>query len=106
MTAPLVFARAVRPTGRHRKSCQLHRCGLGPSGAGRPIVSTAGLDRPRTVAQPAVLDGGGTPMVPPPAVAAGMPPVPLGNMTGQGFGPAVLQYGFRPSFVARPPAAG
>ena len=64
------------------------------------------LDRPRTVAQPAVLDGGGTPMVPPPAVAAGMPPVPLGNMTGQGFGPAVLQYGFRPSFVARPPAAG
>jgi hypothetical protein len=91
MTAPLDFARAVRPTGRHRKSCQLHRCGLGPSGAGRPIVGTAELDRP---------------MVPPPAVAAGMPPVPLGNMTGQGFGPAVLQYGFRPSFVARPPAAG
>ena len=58
MTAPLDFARAVRPTGRHRKSCQLHRCGLGPSGAGRPIVSTAGLDRPRTVAQPAVLDVG------------------------------------------------
>jgi PPE-repeat protein len=41
-----------------------------------------------------------------PAVAAGMPPVPLGNMAGQGFGRAVPQYGFRPSFVARPPAAG
>ena len=33
-------------------------------------------------------------------------PRPLGNMAGQGFGRAVPQYGFRPSFVARPPAAG
>ena len=50
---------------------------------------------------------GGTPMVaPPPAVAAGTPPVPLGGMTGQGYGRAVPQYGFRPTFVARPPAAG
>ena len=49
---------------------------------------------------------GGTPMVPPPAMAAGMPPVPMGNMAGQGYGRAVPQYGFRPSFVARPPAAG
>jgi PPE-repeat protein len=49
---------------------------------------------------------GGTPMVAPPAVAAGMPPVPMGNTAGQGFGRAVPQYGFRPSFVARPPAAG
>jgi PPE-repeat protein len=51
---------------------------------------------------------GGTPMVaPPPAVAAGMPGVPLGsNMAGQGFGRAIPQYGFRPTFVARPPAAG
>lgn len=49
---------------------------------------------------------GGTPMVAPPAMAAGMPPVPTGNMAGRGFGRAVPQYGFRPSFVARPPAAG
>jgi PPE-repeat protein len=50
---------------------------------------------------------GGTPMVaPPPAVAAGMPPVPIGNMTGLGMGRATPQYGFRPSFVARPPSAG
>ena len=50
---------------------------------------------------------GGTPMVaPPPAVAAGMPGMPLGNMAGQGFGRAIPQYGFRPTFVARPPAAG
>jgi PPE-repeat protein len=49
---------------------------------------------------------GGTPMVAPPAMAAGMPPVPMGNTAGQGFGRAVPQYGFRPSFVARPPAAG
>lgn len=50
---------------------------------------------------------GGTPMVaPPPAMAAGMPGVPLGSTVGQGFGRAVPQYGFRPTFVARPPAAG
>ncbi len=50
---------------------------------------------------------GGTPMVAPaPAAAAGMPGMPLGNMAGQGFGRAVPQYGFRPSFVVRPPAAG
>ncbi|MCN4188065.1 PE/PPE C-terminal domain-containing protein, partial [Mycobacterium tuberculosis] len=50
---------------------------------------------------------GGTPMVaPPPAVAAGMPGMPFGTMGGQGFGRAVPQYGFRPNFVARPPAAG
>ena len=49
---------------------------------------------------------GGTPMVAPSAVAAGMPPVPLGNMAGQTLGRSMPQYGFRPSFVARPPAAG
>ncbi|ETW26676.1 PPE family protein [Mycobacterium gastri] len=50
---------------------------------------------------------GGTPMVaPPPALAAGMPGMPFGNMAGQPFGRAVPQYGFRPTFVARPPAAG
>ncbi|ACC41126.1 PPE family protein, PPE31 [Mycobacterium marinum M] len=50
---------------------------------------------------------GGTPMVaPPPTAAAGMPGVPFGNMAGQPFGRALPQYGFRPTFVARPPAAG
>ena len=51
---------------------------------------------------------GGTPMIAPqPAVAAGMPPVPMGaGLGGQGFGRAVPQYGFRPNFVARPPSAG
>jgi PPE-repeat protein len=50
---------------------------------------------------------GGTPMIaPPPAMAAGIPPVPTNGMAGQGYGRAVPQYGFRPSFVARPPAAG
>ena len=49
---------------------------------------------------------GGTPMIAPPAVAAGMPGVPVGNMGGQAFGRATPQYGFRPTFVARPPAAG
>jgi len=50
---------------------------------------------------------GGTPMVaPPPAVAAGMPGVPLSGLAGQGLGRNVPQYGFKPTFVARPPAAG
>ena len=50
---------------------------------------------------------GATPMVaPPPAMAAGMPGVPLGGFGAQGFGRSVPQYGFKPTFVARPPAAG
>jgi PPE-repeat protein len=50
---------------------------------------------------------GATPMVvPPPAVAAGTPPVPMGGMAGQVAGRSIPQYGFRPTFVARPPAAG
>lgn len=50
---------------------------------------------------------GGTPMIAPaPSVAAGTPPVPLGGMGGQVAGRSIPQYGFRPTFVARPPAAG
>jgi PPE-repeat protein len=50
---------------------------------------------------------GSTPMTaPPPAMAAGMPGIPLGSSGGSGYGRAVPQYGFRPTFVARPPAAG
>jgi PPE-repeat protein len=49
---------------------------------------------------------GGTPMIAPPAVAAGMPGVPVGSMGGQAMGRNTPQYGFRPTFVARPPAAG
>ena len=47
-----------------------------------------------------------TPMVaPPPAVAAGMPGVPL--VGSRGFGRHMPpQYGFKPSFVTRPPSAG
>ncbi|WP_197283795.1 PPE family protein [Mycobacterium sp. Marseille-P9652] len=49
---------------------------------------------------------GGTPMIAPPAMAAGMPGIPPGGAGGQGYGRATPQYGFRPTFVARPPAAG
>jgi PPE-SVP subfamily C-terminal region len=35
-----------------------------------------------------------------------MPGVPLGNGLSQGLGRSMPQYGFRPTFVARPPAAG
>ncbi len=50
---------------------------------------------------------GGTPMdAPPPAMAASMPGMPLDTIAGQGRGRGVHPYGFRPTFVARPPAAG
>jgi hypothetical protein len=44
-------------------------------------------------------------VAPPPAVAAGMPGVPMGGMSGRGFRNAP-QYGFKPNFVTRPPSAG
>jgi PPE-repeat protein len=52
---------------------------------------------------------GGTPMIAPQAAGAGMPGMPgmpMGNFGAQGFGRAIPQYGFRPRFVAHPPAAG
>lgn len=80
--------------------------GLGNS----PIIGA--LSVPPTWTAPAPGAGplasalGGTPMVAPPPAAAGVPPVPITGMAGQGYGRAIPQYGFRPSFVARPPAAG
>ena len=59
-------------------------------------------------AEPAVLgvgartDGRSVPT----RLAGSTPPVPMANMGGRGEGRAIPQYGFRPSFVARPPAAG
>ncbi len=61
---------------------------------------------PAPLAGPLASPLGGTPMVPPPAVAAGMPGMPIGGAAAQPYGRAVPQYGFRPTFVARPPAAG
>jgi PPE-repeat protein len=50
---------------------------------------------------------GQAPIAAPPPQVASTPPVPLaGNMGAHGEGRAVPQYGFRPAFVARPPAAG
>ncbi|BBX73484.1 PPE family protein [Mycobacterium shinjukuense] len=92
----------------------------GPSGLGGAVSAGVGnaaavgtLSVPPSWTAAAPLHGplgstlGGTPMVaPPPAGPAGMPGVPFGNAAGQHFGRAVPQYGFRPTFVARPPAAG
>ena len=87
---------------------------LGDSvGLGRARALIGPLSVPPTWATPAPLHSplsstlGPAPLVaPPPGLAASTPPVPLANMAAQGEGRAVPQYGFRPSFVARPPAAG
>jgi PPE-repeat protein len=72
-----------------------------------PLSVPPSWTAPAPPAGPLASTLGGTPMVaPPPAMAAGMPGAPLGTMAGQGYGRAVPQYGFRPTFVARPPAAG
>lgn len=88
--------------------------GLGGAvSAGLGQAPTVGaLSVPPSWTAPAPLAGplasalGGTPMLPPPAMAAGMPGVPIGTAAGQPYGRATPQYGFRPTFVARPPAAG
>ncbi|BBU22818.1 PPE family protein [Mycobacterium xenopi] len=49
---------------------------------------------------------GNTPLATPPAVAAGMPGMPLANAAGNGTGSAAPKYGFRPTVVTRSPAAG
>ncbi|OBF62816.1 hypothetical protein A5787_15880 [Mycobacterium sp. 852002-50816_SCH5313054-b] len=81
------------------------------AGLGRaPIIGAMSV--PPSWTAPAPLAGPlasalvGTPMVPPPAMAAGMPGMPIGAASAQPYGRAVPQYGFRPTFVARPPAAG
>ena len=83
----------------------------GSAGLGHaPMIG--GLSVPPSWTAPVPLAGplasslGGTPMVPPPAMAAGMPGMPIGATGAQPYGRAVPQYGFRPTFVARPPAAG
>ncbi len=45
-------------------------------------------------------------MPPPPAVAAGMPGMPLANAAGNRFSAAPPRYGLRPTVMAHPPAAG
>ncbi len=78
---------------------------LGTGASVGPLsVPSSWVGTPRLQASSAL---SATPMfASPAAVAAGMPGVPLAGMTGRGYGRQVPQYGFKPSFVARPPAAG
>jgi PPE-repeat protein len=80
--------------------------GLGRAAAVGPMSVPPGWAPP--VPMPSPLSGalGGTPLTAPPAVAAGMPGMPLANVAANGAGRAVPQYGFRPTVIARPPAAG
>jgi PPE-repeat protein len=81
--------------------------GLGNSGLMGPLSVPPSWAAAAPLHSPLSSALGGTPMVaPPPAVAAGTPPVPLGGPAGQAAGRSIPQYGFRPTFVARPPAAG
>jgi len=81
--------------------------GLGRASLVGPLSVPPSWAPPAPVAGPLGPTLGGTPMVaPPPAMAAGLPGMPFGGTGGHGLGRAVPQYGFRPNFVVRPPAAG
>lgn len=81
--------------------------GLGRASLVGPLSVPPSWAPPAPVASPLPSALGGTPMVaPPPAMAAGMPGMPFSPMGNHGLGRAVPQYGFRPNFVVRPPAAG
>ena len=81
--------------------------GLGRAGLVGPLSVPPSWATPAPLHSPLGTALGAAPLeAPSPAVAASTPPVPLANLAAQGEGRAVPQYGFRPSFVARPPAAG
>ncbi len=81
--------------------------GLGRAGLVGPLSVPPSWATPAPLHSPLSTTLGAAPLeAPSPAVAASTPPVPLANMAARGEGRAVPQYGFRPSFVARPPAAG
>ncbi len=80
--------------------------GLGRASIIGPLSVPPSWTAPAALASPLSSTLGGTPMIAPPAMAAGMPGMPINSMGGQAYGRAMPQYGFRPTFVARPPAAG
>jgi PPE-repeat protein len=49
---------------------------------------------------------GGTPLAPPPAVATGVPAMPFATAAGNHADGSTPHYGFRPTVMAHPPAAG
>jgi PPE-repeat protein len=80
---------------------------LGKGGLVGPLSVPPSWTGPTPLPSPLASTLGGAPLAAPSPVTVGTPPVPLaGYMGGQGEGQAVPQYGFRPTFVARPPAAG
>jgi PPE-repeat protein len=81
--------------------------GLGRASLVGPLSVPPSWTAPAPLHSPLSTTLGAAPIeAPTPAVAASTPPVPLANMAAHGEGRTVPQYGFRPSFVARPPAAG
>ncbi|BBZ39587.1 PPE family protein [Mycobacterium conspicuum] len=82
--------------------------GMGRANLIGPLSVPPGWATPAQLYNSLPAPPGGAPLgTPAAAVADGTPPVPLAKMAaGTGEGRAVPQYGFRPRFVARPPAAG
>ncbi len=97
---------ALVPAGGAGQLGQAASAGLGRASLVGPLSVPPSWTAPTPSASPLAPTLGGTPMIAPPAVAAGMPGVPVGGMRGQAYGRATPQYGFRPAFVVRPPAAG
>lgn len=90
---------------------------LGRSSLIGPLAVPPGWAGPAPLASALPSTLGGTPMIAPSSAASaaspaaaggmpGMPGLPLAGPGGQGYGRALPQYGFRPRFVAHPPAAG
>ena len=81
--------------------------GVGRAAIVGPLSVPASWTAPAPLHSPLSSALGGAPISGPSPVTASTPPVPFAsNMGRQGYDRAIPQYGFRPSFVARPPAAG
>ncbi len=96
--APVVSAGVGRATLVGAMSVPQSWAAAAPPGTTAPLMASSSGGW-------AIAPGAGTEMAGMPGVP-GMPGMPMGGMGGRGFGFAAPRYGFRPTVVAHPPAAG
>jgi PPE-repeat protein len=71
-----------------------------------PVANPAAGSLPAAAEGWAIPPGAGMAEMAPPAGAPGIPGVPGGGLANRGYGFAAPRYGFKPTVVTRPPAAG